>query len=83
MISAYRTGVAGQAGITLVSLAYGANGVVWAAATCSGPASLLGADSAVRVTEVPSARCPPCRCWPVCRTARSARAARRCWRCRC
>ncbi|MFI7546425.1 DUF6350 family protein [Actinoplanes sp. NPDC049599] len=52
MISAYRTGVAGQAGITLVSLAYGANGVVWAAAYLLGPGFLLGADSAVRVTEV-------------------------------
>jgi len=52
MISAYRTGVAGQAGITLVSLAYGANGVVWAAAYLLGPGFLLGADSAVRLTEV-------------------------------
>jgi hypothetical protein len=52
MISAYRTGVAGQAGITLLSLAYGANGVVWAAAYLLGPGFLLGADSAVRVTEV-------------------------------
>jgi hypothetical protein len=52
MISKYQTGVAGQAGITLVSLAYGANGVVWAAAYLLGPGFLLGADSAVRVTEV-------------------------------
>jgi hypothetical protein len=52
MISAYRTGVAGQAGITLVSLAYGANGVVWAAAYLLGPGFLLGMDSAVRLTEV-------------------------------
>ncbi|MGW4946661.1 cell division protein PerM [Actinoplanes sp. NPDC004185] len=52
MISAYRTGVAGQAGITLVSLAYGANGVIWSAAYLLGPGFLLGADSAVRVTEV-------------------------------
>jgi hypothetical protein len=52
MISAYRTGVAGQAGITLVSLAYGANGVVWAAAYLLGPGFLLGGDSAVRLTEV-------------------------------
>ena len=51
-ISAYRTGVAGQAGITLLSLAYGANGVVWAAAYLLGPGFLLGAGSAVRVTEV-------------------------------
>ena len=52
MISAYRTGVAGQAGITLLSLAYGANGVIWAAAYLLGPGFLLGADSAVRITEV-------------------------------
>jgi hypothetical protein len=52
MISAYRTGVAGQAGITLVSLAYGANGVVWAAAYLLGPGFALGTGSAVRLTEV-------------------------------
>lgn len=52
MISAYRTGVAGQAGITLVSLAYGANAVVWSAAYLLGPGFLLGTDSAVRLTEV-------------------------------
>ncbi|AGZ39309.1 cell division protein PerM [Actinoplanes friuliensis] len=52
MISAYRTGVAGQAGITLVSLAYGANGVIWAAAYLLGPGFLLGTDSVVRLTEV-------------------------------
>jgi hypothetical protein len=52
MISAYRTGVAGQAGITLVSLAYGANGVVWAAAYLLGPGFALGTGSAIRLTEV-------------------------------
>jgi hypothetical protein len=52
MIAAYRTGVAGQAGITLVSLAYGANVAVWAAAYLLGPGFLLGAGSAVRLTEV-------------------------------
>jgi hypothetical protein len=52
MIAAYRTGVAGQAGITLVSLAYGANGAVWAAAYLLGPGFALGADTSVRVTEV-------------------------------
>ena len=52
MIGAYRTGVAGQAGITLVSLAYGANGAVWAAAYLLGPGFQLGADSAVRLTEL-------------------------------
>ena len=52
MIAAYRTGVAGQAGITLVSLAYGANGAVWAAAYLLGPGFSLGADTSVRITEV-------------------------------
>ncbi|GGK92104.1 cell division protein PerM [Mangrovihabitans endophyticus] len=52
IIAAYRTGVTGQAGITLVSLAYGGNAAVWAAAYLLGPGFLLGADTAVRVTEV-------------------------------
>ncbi|MEV4346081.1 DUF6350 family protein, partial [Actinoplanes sp. NPDC049596] len=52
MISAYRTGVAGQAGITLVSLAYGVNGVIWAAAYLLGPGFALGTGSVVRLTEV-------------------------------
>jgi Family of unknown function (DUF6350) len=52
MIHAYRTGVAGQAGITLLSLAYGANAAVWAAAYLLGPGFLLGAGSAIRLTEV-------------------------------
>ena len=52
MIAAYRTGVAGQAGITLVSLAYGANGVIWAAAYLLGPGFALGTGSIVRLTEV-------------------------------
>ncbi|MEU8815129.1 DUF6350 family protein [Actinoplanes sp. NPDC048796] len=52
MISAYGTGVAGQAGITLVSLAYGVNGVVWAAAYLLGPGFALGTGSVVRLTEV-------------------------------
>ena len=42
MIAAYRTGVAGQAGITLVSLAYGANAAVWAAAYLLGPGLRAG-----------------------------------------
>lgn len=52
MIAAYRTGVAGQAGITLVTLAYGGNGAVWAAAYLLGPGFALGTDSTVRLTEV-------------------------------
>ncbi len=51
-ISAYRTGVAGQAGLTLLSLAYGANAAVWAAAYLLGPGFALGTGSAVRLTEV-------------------------------
>ncbi|HET6529730.1 MAG TPA: DUF6350 family protein [Actinoplanes sp.] len=52
MIATYRTGVAGQAGITLVSLAYGGNAAVWAAAYLLGPGFALGTESSVRLTEV-------------------------------
>ncbi len=52
MIAAYRTGVAGQAGIPLVSLAYGGNAAVWAVAYLLGPGFALGTDSTVRLTEV-------------------------------
>jgi len=52
MIAAYHTGVAGQAGITLISLAYGANATVWAAAYLLGPGFLLGTASVIRLTEV-------------------------------
>jgi hypothetical protein len=52
MIGAYRTGVAGQAGITLVSLAYGANAAIWAAAYLLGPGFLLGTGTTVSLTEV-------------------------------
>jgi hypothetical protein len=58
MISEFRTGVAGQAGITLVSLAYGANGVVWSAAYLLGPGFALGTGSAVRLTEVTAGPLP-------------------------
>jgi hypothetical protein len=51
-IAAYRTGVVGQAGITLVSLAYGPNAAVWAAAYLLGPGFALGTGSAIRLTEV-------------------------------
>jgi hypothetical protein len=57
-ISVYRTGVAGQAGITLLSLAYGANGVVWATAYLLGPGFALGTGSEVRLTEVTAGRLP-------------------------
>lgn len=52
MIGAYRTGVAGQAGITLVSIAYAPNAAVWAAAYLLGPGFVVGTDTAVRTTEV-------------------------------
>ncbi|MBO4210334.1 cell division protein PerM, partial [Micromonospora echinofusca] len=52
MIGAYRTGVAGQAGITLVSLAYAPNAAIWAAAYLLGPGFAVGTDTAVRTTEV-------------------------------
>jgi hypothetical protein len=58
MIATYRTGVAGQAGVTLVSLAYGANGVVWAASYLLGPGFALGTGSAVRLTEVTAGPLP-------------------------
>lgn len=52
MIGAYRTGVAGQAGITLVSLAYAPNVTIWAASYLLGPGFAVGADTAVRTSEV-------------------------------
>ena len=52
-IAAYRTGVAGQAGITLVSLAYGPNARgLGGRVPARAPASRSGTDSAVRLTEV-------------------------------
>ncbi|GLY01038.1 DUF6350 family protein [Actinoplanes sp. NBRC 101535] len=52
MIAAYRTGVAGQAGITLLSIAYAVNASVWSTAYLLGPGFALGTDSAIRLTEV-------------------------------
>lgn len=52
MIAAYRTGVAGQAGITLISAAYAPNAAVWAVSYLLGPGFAIGADSVVRTTEV-------------------------------
>src|SRR4051794_2380652 len=57
-ISAYRTGVAGQAGIPLPSLAYGGNAAVWAAAYLLGPGFALGTGSAIRLTEVTAGPLP-------------------------
>ncbi|MEV6812049.1 DUF6350 family protein, partial [Micromonospora sp. NPDC051296] len=52
LIGAYRTGVAGQAGITLVSLAYAPNATVWSASYLLGPGFAVGTDTAVRTSEV-------------------------------
>ncbi|GAB3858308.1 hypothetical protein GCM10029963_57810 [Micromonospora andamanensis] len=52
LIGAYRTGVAGQAGITLVSLAYAPNVSVWSASYLLGPGFAVGTDTAVRTSEV-------------------------------
>jgi hypothetical protein len=52
ILSAYHTGVAGQAGITLISVAYAANAAIWAAAYLLGPGFALGTGSVIRLTEV-------------------------------
>ncbi|MGK5742754.1 cell division protein PerM [Micromonospora sp. URMC 103] len=52
MIGAYRTGVAGQAGIVLVSLAYAPNATLWSTSYLLGPGFAVGADTAVRTSEV-------------------------------
>ncbi len=52
ILGAYRTGVAGQAGIILVCLAYAPNAAVWAAAYLLGPGFAVGVDTTVRTTEV-------------------------------
>lgn len=48
----YHTGVAGQAGITLLCLAYAPNVAVWAAAYLVGPGFAVGQQTTVRITEV-------------------------------
>ncbi|MGC4803678.1 DUF6350 family protein [Micromonospora sp. DT233] len=52
MIGAYRTGVAGQAGITLLSLAYAPNATIWSTSYLLGPGFAVGTDTAVRTSEV-------------------------------
>ncbi|MGN9812063.1 cell division protein PerM [Micromonospora sp. BQ11] len=52
LIGAYRTGVAGQAGITLVSLAYAPNAAIWSTSYLLGPGFAVGTDTAVRTSEV-------------------------------
>lgn len=52
MIGAYRTGVLGQTGITLISLGYAPNAAVWAASYLLGPGFAVGGDTVVRSSEV-------------------------------
>ncbi|HZN18279.1 MAG TPA: DUF6350 family protein [Micromonosporaceae bacterium] len=51
-LASYRTGVAGQAGLTLVCLAYAPNVAAWGASYLVGPGFALGVDSMVRTSEV-------------------------------
>ncbi|WFE25021.1 DUF6350 family protein [Solwaraspora sp. WMMD791] len=51
-IGVYRAGVAGQAGITLLSLAYAPNAAMWATSYLLGPGFALGTGTAVRTSEV-------------------------------
>ncbi|MDI6098454.1 DUF6350 family protein [Actinoplanes sp. NEAU-A12] len=52
IIAKYQTGVAGQAGITMISVGYAVNASIWAAAYLLGPGFALGTDTTVRLTEV-------------------------------
>ena len=52
MLGAYRTGVAGQAGLTLICLGYAPNAAIWATSYLLGPGFAVGADTVVRITEV-------------------------------
>ncbi|WP_428963612.1 cell division protein PerM [Micromonospora fluostatini] len=52
MIGAYRTGVAGQAGVTLVSLGYAPNATVWSISYLLGPGFAVGTGTVVRTSEV-------------------------------
>jgi hypothetical protein len=52
ILSAYQTGVAGQAGLTVLCVAYAPNLAVWAAAYLVGPGFAVGTDTVVRSSEV-------------------------------
>jgi Family of unknown function (DUF6350) len=52
LIAGYQTGTVGQAGITIVSVAFAPNVAVWAAAYLLGPGFAVGTDTVVRTTEV-------------------------------
>jgi len=57
-LGSYRTGVAGQAGITLLCLAYAPNLAVWGASYLVGPGFAVGTGTAVRINEVSSGALP-------------------------
>lgn len=52
VLAAYDTGVPGQAGLTLLCLAYAPNLAVWAAAYLVGPGFAVGTETVVRSSEV-------------------------------
>lgn len=52
LIAAYHTGVAGQAGITLVNLAYAPNAAIWSTSYLLGPGFAVGVDTTVQTSEV-------------------------------
>nr|WP_249714054.1 DUF6350 family protein [Micromonospora sp. NBRC 107566] len=52
VLAAYRTGVAGQAGIALICAAYAPNLAAWAAAYLVGPGFAVGAGTGVSATSV-------------------------------
>jgi Family of unknown function (DUF6350) len=51
-IAAYRAGIGGQAGITLLCLAFAPNAATWAAAYLVGPGFAVGLQTTVRTSEV-------------------------------
>lgn len=57
-IAAYRTGVPGQAGLTLVCLAFAPNLAAWAASYLLGPGFSIGAGTIVRSSEVAAGPLP-------------------------
>jgi hypothetical protein len=57
-VAAYGTGVAGQAGLTLVCLAYAPNLAVWAGAYLLGPGFVVGTGTIVRSSEVTTGALP-------------------------
>jgi uncharacterized protein DUF6350 len=58
IVSAYQTGVAGQAGLTLLCLAYAPNLATWAVAYLVGPGFAVGAGTVVRSSEVDAGPLP-------------------------